>query len=311
MTLYVGIDVSKDWLDVQILDGSFERVPNTPEGCRALTKKLVELNLQRVVLEASGNYERLVVSTLLAANLPVVVINPRQVRDFAKAVGVAAKTDKLDAQVLARFAHVVQPPERKIPDETTQNLRDLLARRAQLVEMKTMESNRLKQATVRRVINDLMASLEFIKKRLKDLDQEIDEQIRNTPAWQEKAELLQSVPGIGNQTARVLVVDLPELGDCSRQQVAALVGVAPMNCDSGQFRGQRTIRGGRSFVRTSLYMATLTAVRGNAVIRQQYQKLRQAGKPAKVAIVACMRKLLTILNAMVRENQPWQTASQP
>lgn len=310
MATYVGIDVSKDWLDVQVLDGLFERVPNTPQACLALSKKLAELNPQRITLEASGGYERLVVSSFVTANLPIVVVNPRQVRDFAKALGRLAKTDKIDAQVLAHFAQVVQTPERKLPDETTQNLRDLLARRAQLIEMRTMESNRLQQATTGRVIKDLKASIEFIDKRLQRLDDEIDEQIRGIPAWQAKAELLQSVPGVGPQSARVFVLDLPELGQCSRQQAAALVGIAPMNCDSGQFRGQRTIRGGRSVVRTTLYMATLSAIRCNDVIKEQYQKLRQAGKPGKVALVACMRKLLTILNAMVRENQPWQTASQ-
>lgn len=306
MSLSIGIDVSKQWLDVQVLGGDFERIPNTPEACLALSEKLAQLQPQRIVLEASGGYERLVVTTLIAAKLPVVVVNPRQVRDFAKALGRLAKTDKIDAQVLAHFAQAIQPPERELPDETTHHLRDLLARRAQLIEMKTMETNRLKQATTSRVIKDLKSSIEFIDKRLRRLDEEIDEQIRNTPAWQEKAELIQSTPGIGPQTARVLVVDLPELGHCSRQQVAALVGIAPMNCDSGQFRGQRTIRGGRSVVRTTLYMATLTATRCNDVIREHYQRLRRAGKPFKVAIIAAMRKLLSILNAMLRDKQAWQ-----
>ncbi|WP_425617158.1 IS110 family transposase [Anatilimnocola sp. NA78] len=306
MMLSVGIDVSKDWLDVHLLQGTHERVPNTSQGCQALCQKLRELNVERIVLEASGGYERLVVSTLVAADFPVVVANPRQVRDFAKALGLLAKTDKIDAQVLARFGQVIQPPLRKIPDEHAQNLRDLLTRRAQLIEMRTMETNRLHQATTTRIIKDLKSSLEFIEKRLQRIDDEIDDQIRNTPAWQEKVELLQSVPGIGPQTARILVLDLPELGECSRQQTAARVGVAPMNCDSGQFRGQRVIRGGRKVVRRALYMATLSAARCNDVIRPHYQKLRQAGKPFKVAMVACMRKLLTILNAIVRQKQPWQ-----
>lgn len=316
MAHYAGIDVSKDWLDVQTLEGAAEqpreadaeRIPYSAETCQALAQKLGKLPVQRIVVEASGGYERLLVGTLVAAGLPVVVVNPRQIRDFAKALGYLAKTDKLDAYVLARFAQVVQPPARKIPDEHTQNIRDLLARRAQLVEMRTMESNRLKQAVTTRVIKDLKSSLEFIEKRLKKIDDELDEHIRNTPAWQEKVELLTSVPGIGPQTARVLVLDLPELGDCSRQQSAALVGIAPMNCDSGQFRGDRIIRGGRRVVRCALYMATLTATRCNDVIRLHYQKLRSAGKPAKLAIVACMRKMLTILNAIVRKKQPWQPA---
>lgn len=313
MSLCMGIDVSKDWLDVDRIDqagqrGPAERIDNSPAACQALAQKLSKLNLQRIVVEASGGYERTLVATFVAAGLPIVVVNPRQVRDFAKALGILAKTDEIDAFVLARFAQVVQPPQRSIPDEQTQAIRDLLTRRAQLIEMRTMESNRLKQAATSRIIKDLKSSLEFIDKRLKRLDDEIDEHIRQTPAWQEKVELLQSVPGIGPQTARVLVLDLPELGHCSRQQTAALVGVAPINCDSGQFRGDRTIRGGRKNVRTTLYMATLSATRCNETIRNHYQKLLDAGKPAKVAIVACMRKLLTILNAMLRDQHTWQTA---
>ena len=314
MSLCVGIDVSKDWLDSQLLDpsgqkGPAERIANSSSACQALAQKLSKLSIQCIVLEASGGYERTLVATLAAAGLPVVVVNPRQVRDFAKALGFLAKTDEIDAYVLARFAQDVRPPQRKIPDEQTQALRDLLTRRAQLVEMRTMESNRLQQAATTRIIKDLKSSLEFIDKRLKKLDDEIDEQIRQTPAWLEKVELLKSVPGIGPQTARVLVLDLPELGQCSRQQTAALVGVAPMNCDSGQFRGDRTIRGGRKNVRSALYMATLSATRFNDTIKSHYEKLRDAGKPFKVAIVACMRKLLTILNAMVRNQHPWQPAT--
>lgn len=314
MSLCMGIDVSKDWLDVDLVDqsgqrGPAERIPNSSAACQALAQKFSKLAVQRIVVEASGGYERTLVATLVAAGLPIVVVNPRQVRDFAKALGILAKTDEIDAFVLARFAQMVQPPQRKIPDEQTQALRDLLTRRAQLVEMRTMESNRLKQATTTRVIKDLKSSLEFIDKRLKRLDDEIDQHIRQTPAWLEKVELLQSVPGIGPQTARVLVLDLPELGQCSRQQTAALVGVAPMNCDSGQFRGARAIRGGRKNVRTTLYMATLSATRHNNTIRKYYEKLRGAGKPFKVALVACMRKLITILNAMVRDQRTWKPAA--
>ena len=306
MTLYVGIDVSKEWLDIQILDGASERIPNTPAACLELSQKLQAQHVQRIVLEASGGYERLVVSTFVAANLPVIVANPRQIRDFAKALGLLAKTDQLDAFVLAKFAQVIQPPLREIPGEQARNLQDFLARRAQLIDMRTMETNRLHQARLPRVIQDLKSSLAFIEQRLKQLETEIDAEIRQSPAWQEKVELLQSVPGIGPQTARVLVVDLPELGQCSRQQTAALVGVAPMNCDSGTFRGQRMIRGGRKDVRKALYMATLTATRYNVVIREYFQKLRGSGKPFKVAMVACVHKLVTILNAMLRDQKPWQ-----
>lgn len=305
---FAGIDVAKDWLDLEVLDGAVQRAPNSPEGHQALLQALSKQPIEKIVIEASGNYERTLVLTLLAAGLPVVVVNPRQVRDFAKALGHLAKTDKIDAQVLARFAQVVQPEQRPIPDENTQNLRDLLARRTQLVEMRTMETNRLKQANSARVIKDLKSSIESIDKRLKRLDAEVDKQLRKSPAWQEKVEILESVPGIGPQTARVLVLDLPELGTCSRQQTAALVGVAPFNCDSGQFRGNRTIRGGRKHVRTTLYMATLTATRHNDVIRAYYQKLRAAGKPCKVALVACMHKLLNILHALIRKNTHWNPA---
>ncbi len=314
MSLSIGIDVSKDWLDVDLVDqsgqrGPAERIANSLAACEAWAQKFSQLDVQRIVVEASGGYERTLVATLVAAGLPIVVVNPRQVRDFAKALGILAKTDEIDAFVLARFAQVVQPPQRTIPDEQTQALRDLLTRRAQLVEMRTMESNRLQQARTTRIIKDLKSSLEFIEKRLKRLEDEIDEHLRQTPAWLEKVELLQSVPGIGPQTARVLVLDLPELGQCSRQQTAALVGVAPMNCDSGQFRGDRIIRGGRKTVRTALYMATLSAVRFNDTIRRHYEKLRGAGKPFKVAMVACMRKLITILNAMLRDRHTWQPAT--
>jgi len=305
---YVGIDISKDWLDLHVLEGTSQRFGNTAEGHRSLIALLRPQPIQRVVLEATGGYERLLVAALVAAELPVVVTNPRQVRDFAKALGMLAKTDRIDAHVLARFAQAVQPAPRPIADEQTQKVREFMARRAQLIEMRVMESNRLKQANARRVRSDLLSSIEFIDKRIKRLDDEIDEEIQRSPAWQGKVNLLLSVPGIGPQTARVLVVELPELGSCSRQQGAALVGLAPMNRDSGQFRGKRMIIGGRAVVRRALYMAALSASRSNLVIRQHYQKLRAAGKPFKVAIVACMRKLLTIVNAMLRKCLPWQPA---
>jgi transposase len=303
---YVGLDVSKERLDVQLLDGPSQQFANTAAGHQALLAWLKPWSVQRLVLEATGGYERLVVAALVAAGLPVVVVNPRQVRDFAKALGRLAKTDAIDALVLARFAHVVKPPLRPLPDEHVLKLRELLARRSQLIDMHTMETNRLHQAHGRRVRSDLLSSIEFIDKRLKRLEDEIDAELQQSPVWHEKLDLLQTVPGIGPQTARVLVVELPELGSCSRQQGAALVGLAPMNRDSGQFRGQRMIIGGRAPVRRALYMATFTASRSNPIIRAHYQKLRAAGKPFKVALVACMRKLLTILNAILREKKPWQ-----
>ncbi|MBL9080288.1 MAG: IS110 family transposase, partial [Planctomycetales bacterium] len=300
-----GLDVSKEGLDLVTLDESeavvaSRRFVNTPAGCRELAEFLKVAAVERIVLEATGGYERTAVGELAAAGLPVVVVNPRQVRDFAKALGVSAKTDRLDAEVLARFAQRIRPPLRPLPDENALILRDLLARRAQLIEMRTMESNRLKQARTEQVAVDLRASIKFLDERLKSFDDELDQRLRQSPVWQEKADLLQTVPGVGPQTARTLIVELSELGGCSRQAIAALVGVAPMNRDSGEFRGRRMIVGGRSSVRRALYMAALTASRRNPVIRIHYEKLRQAGKPFKVALVACMRKLLTILNAMLR-----------
>lgn len=309
-----GLDVSKAGLDLVTLDESeavtaSRRFANTPAGCRELAEFLRAAAVERIVLEATGGYERTAVAELAAAGLPVVVVNPRQVRDFAKALGVSAKTDRLDAEVLARFAQRIRPPLRALPDENAVILRDLLARRAQLIEMRTMESNRLKQAHAEQVAVDLRASIKFLDERLKSFDDELDQRLRQSPVWQEKADLLQTVPGVGPQTARTLVVELSELGACSRQAIAALVGLAPMNRDSGEFRGRRMIVGGRSSVRRALYMAALTASRRNPVIRVHYEKLRRAGKPFKVALVACMRKLLTILNAMLRNRSSWNNSA--
>ena len=306
-----GLDVSKDGLDLATLgDGeavvASRRFDNTPAGCRELVKFLAAVAVERIVLEATGGYERTAVAELAAAGLPVVVVNPRQVRDFAKALGLLAKTDRLDAEVLARFAQRIRPELRPLPDENALILRDLLARRAQLIEMRTMESNRLKQTHTEQVAVDLRASIAFLERRLRSLDDELDDRLRQSPVWQEKVDLLQTVPGVGPQTARTLVVELSELGACSHQAIAALAGLAPMNRDSGEFRGRRMIVGGRPSVRRALYMAALAASRHNPIIRLHYEKLRRAGKPFKVALVACMRKLLIILNAMLRNRSSWK-----
>jgi transposase len=304
---FVGIDVSKEWLDVHLLsEASSARFENSAEGQRALVERLVVVSVERVVLEATGGYERLLVAALAAAHLPVVVVNPRQVRDFAKALGQLAKTDRIDAAVLARFAAAVRPELRPLASEDEQKLRETLARRTQLIGMRTMESNRLQQAQTSQVRYDLQAVLRFLEKRLQAIDDELDTLIKASPLWQEKMDLLKSVPGVGDQTARTLVADLAELGTCSRQQIAALVGVAPLNRDSGTLRGRRTTWGGRAVVRCALYMATLSASRWNPTIRAHYECLRKAGKKPKVALVACMRKLLTILNAIMRERTPWK-----
>jgi transposase len=257
-------------------------------------------------MEATGGYERLAAAELAAAGLPLVIVNPRQARDFAKALGKLAKTDRIDAEVLARFGQAVRPELRPLPDASQQKLRETLARRSQLLGMRTMELNRLKQTHTKHIRADVEAVVKFLNQRLQAIDQELDELIKDSPAWQETIDLVKTVPGIGKQTARTLIADLAELGTSSRQQIAALVGVAPMNRDSGTLRGKRTTFGGRATVRKALYMAALVATRFNPVIRAYYQKLLNVGKPKKVALVACMRKLLGILNAMLRKRETWK-----
>lgn len=313
---HAGIDVSKDHLDLAFVSGpsgasgasggGARRVGNDPAGIDTLVKLLLERQPARVILEATGGYERPLAAALCAAGLPAVVVNPRQVRDFARAMGKLAKTDAIDAAVLALFGQKLEPPVRPLADEELLALQDLLARRRQLVQMHTAESNRLGQARHQPVRASIQRALEFLDRQIEELDAQIDEGIKASPAWMEKVDLLKGVPGVGDKTARALVAHLPQLGECSRQQVAALIGVAPINRDSGAMRGQRSTWGGRSHLRAVLYMATLTATRCNPQIRVQYQKLLAAGKRKKVALVACMRKLLVILNAMIREKKAWK-----
>ena len=303
----VGIDVSKDTLEVATSVGpQVWQYDNTCAGHARLVRQLGKLDAQTIVIEATGGYERTTVVALAAASLPVVVVNPRQVRDFARATGRLAKTDRIDAQVLALFGSQIQPEHRPLPDEKARVLKEKLARRRQLVQMIAAENNRLQQSHSRAVRKSIDKVLRMLAQQLRALDDDLDRSIRQCPAWREKENLLKSVPGVGDQTARTLVAELPELGSCSRQQIAALVGVAPINRDSGTMRGQRTTWGGRASVRAMLYMATLVATRYNPVIRAQYQRLLAAGKKKKVALVACMRKLLVILNAMIRDGRPWQ-----
>lgn len=303
---FIGIDVSKDHLDLaDDTSATVTRFANTPDGHRAIVQRLRTQGVQRVVLEATGGYERAAVATLVAAALPVVVVNPRQARDFARATGQLAKTDAIDARILARFARVMRPDLRKLPDAKTLELQDKIARRNQLVQMRTAELCRQKQTATPAVATSIRAMIEAIDKQLEQIDDDLDTMIRATPAWQHKADLLTGVPGIGDQTARKIVAHLPELGTCSRQQIAALVGVAPVNRDSGTMRGKRTTFGGRPAVRKALYMPTLVATKHNPIIRAYYQRLVAAGKPKMVALVAAMRKLLTILNAMIRDQKKW------
>jgi transposase len=305
---FAGIDVAKDSLDVALVRGDEEivwQVANTPAGWTELVTACKERAVERIVLEATGGYERRVAAELMAAGLPVVVVNPRQARDFARATGRLAKTDRLDARGLARFAEAIRPPVRPLPDEKAAELQEKLARHRQLIQMRTAESNRLEHARSKPVRNGIQSLLKVVNQQLEELDNDIDQRIEESPAWREKDRLLQSVPGVGPQTARTLLSSLPELGKCSRQEIAFLVGVAPLNRDSGKMRGTRSIYGGRAHVRQALYMATLVATRYNPMIRKHYQHLLQVGKKKKVALVACMRKLLCILNAMLRDQETW------
>jgi transposase len=303
-----GIDVAKDALDVAFVRGDEEvvsQVSNTPEGWNKLIAACKGHPVDRMVLEATGGYQRRVVAELMAVGLPVVVVNPRQARDFAKATGRLAKTDRLDALGLARFAEAIRPPVRALPDENAAELQEKLARHHQLVQMRTAEGNRLEHATSNAIRKSIYAVLKLLDEQIEKLDKDIEQRIEESPAWHDKDHILQSVPGIGPHTSHTLLCSLPELGQCTRQQIAFLVGVAPLNRDSGKMRGVRTIFGGRGHVRQALYMATLVASRYNPLIRKHYQHLLQLGKKKKVALVACMRKLLCILNAMLRDRETW------
>ena len=301
-----GIDVAKAQLDIALRpSGERWAVPNDASGVTTLVDQLQALHPTLIVLEATGGLERAVTSALAAAGLPVVVVNPRQARDFARATGQLAKTDALDARALAHFADVIRPTPRPLPDAQTQALRALLGRRQQLIVMRTAEQNRL-AGTSERLTKDIADHMTWLNERIATLDDALETLLRTSPLWRENDDLLQSAPGIGPVCARTLVLELPELGMLTRQQIAALVGVAPLNCDSGTLRGRRTIWGGRAHVRTVLYMGTLVATRYNPQIKAFYARLLAVGKVKKVALTACMHKLLTILNAMLKHRTPWQ-----
>lgn len=303
---FVGVDVSKARLDVFVSTNASVAWFGNDEACVAeLVGVLGAADPQRIVLEATGGLERTLVAQLLAAHLPVCVVNPRQVRDFAKATGRLAKTDRLDAQVLALFAEKVEPVQRPLLDEVAQAFANQLARRRQLVEMLTMEKNRLQQRPPKAVRKDLKDHIEWLQRALRASDGGLRQAVEASPAWQATRDLLAEVKGVGDVTTLTLIGLLPELGTLNRKQVAALVGVAPLNRDSGTLRGRRSVWGGRAEVRAVLYMAALSAIRHNPVIRAFHTRLRAAGKAKKVAIVACMRKLLTILNAMLRDGTHW------
>jgi len=305
----VGIDVSKNTLDIAVHEtGETWSSNNDSSGGAALATKLKQLKATSIVLEATGGFETLVTAILSAADLPVIVINPRQVRDFAKATGQLAKTDRIDARVLAHFAAAINPPLRPTKSAEAQHLEALLARRRQIVEMLVSEKNRLANNRDLAVVKDLKTHIAWLERRLKSSDDELQRVLRASPVWRERDDLLRSTPGVGPVLSLTLLAQLPELGQLNRRQIAKLVGVAPFNWDSGKWRGSRHIWGGRAAVRSPLFMATLCAIRINPTIRFFYQRLIKAGKAPKVAITACMRKLLTILNLMIKTQTPWRTA---
>jgi transposase len=305
---WLGIDVAKAWLDVaSSSEERVWRVSNDHAGITTLVADLVARAPQLVVLEATGGQETAVTAALVTAGVTVAVVNPRQVRDFARATGQLAKSDALDARVLALFAARVQPPPRPLPDVVAQELAALLARRRQLVEMRTAEQHR-RPTLAARLRPALDAHVVWLSQQIAELDQELDRTLRASPVWREKEGLLRTIPGIGPVVARTLLGELPDLGALNRWEVAALAGVAPLNQDSGRHQGKRRTWGGRAPVRAALYMAAVTATRCNPTIRALYIRLRVAGKPAKVALVACMRKLLTIANAILRDATPWSAA---
>ena len=310
---FVGIDVSKARVDVHVRpDGTAFGCATDPEGLSALVGRLQPLSPCLIVLEASGGYEGVVAAALAEAGLPVAIVNPRQVRKFAGAIGRLAKTDAIDAAVIAHFAQAVRPPARPLPDDLALRLAELMARRRQLVVMINAEKQRLGKARDRIAQSSFKAvlkRLEAERARIdKAIDKAIDKLIEASPLWCAQQDLLKSVPGIGDVVARTLIAELPELGRVDRHQIAALAGVAPMNRDSGRYRGKRKIQGGRVEVRAPLYMACLVAIQHNPVLKSFYRRLRDAGKPARLALVAAMRKLLTILNAMLRDQRPWAHA---
>jgi transposase len=303
---WIGIDVAKDTLEVaSSAETPTQRWPNDEVGIAALVAALSTRDPQLIVLEATGGYETALTAALVAAGLPVAVVNPRHVRDFARATGTLAKTDAIDARILALFAQRMQPPVRPLPDAVAQELAALLVRRRQLVEMRTAETNRRPQLAPR-LRAQVDAHVVWLSQQIAALDRELEQTLRGSPSWRAKETLLRSIPGIGPGVARTLLGELPELGTLERGEVAALAGVAPLNQDSGQRRGRRRTWGGRAPVRAALYMAVVSAIRCNPTIKPFYERLtKEAGKPKKVAMVACMRKLLTIANAVLRDGVLW------
>jgi transposase len=302
---YIGIDVAKDSMEVTVHEGKEDwAYANDENGLTKLLAKMKRLSPSLIVIEATGGYEITIAAELQSRGFPVAVVNPRHIRDFAKSLGILAKTDSLDAKVIARFAATVQPTPRDLPDEATQRLGAIMMRRRQIVAMLTMEKNRLHQAdaVVRERIKE---HITWLKQELEDINKELKQIVEDNPEWKEKSEIIQSIPGAGPNLAITLLSDFPELGNLNRKQTAALGGVAPFNRDSGTLRGKRSIWGGRDVVRSATYMSTFVAIRCNPALKAFFERLIIAGKPYKVAVVACMRKLLCILNAMLKNHTLW------
>ena len=304
--IQAGIDVSKATLDVAVTNRKeIKSFPNDDSGIKQVISYLKKQEPTLTVMESTGGLEKILAASLIEASIPVVVVNPRQVRDFARAKGKLAKTDSIDAWILAEFAKEIHPEVRPLSDKQTDEIKAMLVRRQQLKDMITMENNRLWPADMK-VIPSIQDHLNWLKQELKNMDKDLEDKVQKSPVWKEKDDLLRSVPGVGPVLSLTLLGALPELGSLNRKQIAALAGVAPFNRDSGKYRGKRMTKGGRTRVRPALYMATLVATRFNPMIKAYYQHLLEKGKEKKVALTACMRKLLVILNAMVRENRQWE-----
>jgi transposase len=307
MATYAGIDIAKNTFDLALeAQATVLDFPNDTEGIQRCLQHLEPLQPDLIVMEPTGGYERPLVAQLQAAGFPVAVVNARRIREFARACGLLAKTDKLDAQVIARFAATLQPPAQEALDQQTQAMKALVARRHQLVQMHTAEANRLEHACDKAVVQSIRTILRTLERQMDKVEQQIRDQIDRMPELKQKTQQLESVPGIGETTASLLVTELPELGRLNRRQIAALVGVAPINRDSGAYRGKRMTGGGRRHLRARLFMPTLVAVRHNPVLHAFYQRLLSQGKTKMVALIAAMRKLLTILNTMLKKNETWK-----
>lgn len=302
----VGVDVGKANLDIALHpSGQFHTIPNTEAHIRHFVKILKDYNVERIVVEASGRYEHALVQACDQAGLPIIVVNPISVRRYAQAIGVLAKTDRIDAQVIARYAATLKPEIKPIPDKTSQKIKDLLIRRSQLLEMSTMEKNRL-QILPKYLLRSIKSLLRVLQSQIETVTRQIDQEVAKVDQWRTKMEIMTSVPGVGKVLAYTFLSELPELGSLNRKEIAALVGVAPINRDSGKLNGKRRIRGGRHRVRTVMFMAMLSSIQCNPVFKRFYERLKAQGKIPKVALIACMRKMIVVLNTMVKNQEPWR-----